>query len=92
MTDPSATLHLVFSAAGLQACQAGLSAGDAIMLLEDGVSARAACDLLCPGRCFALASDLRLRGLRHEHGAVQSVEHDQLVALCVDCARSASWR
>jgi sulfur relay protein TusB/DsrH len=92
MTEASATLHLVFSPAGLAACQAQLATGDAIVLLEDGVSARAACKPLAGMRCRALGPDLSARGLSVEHDTVHSIDHGALVSLCIAFARSSSWR
>jgi sulfur relay protein TusB/DsrH len=92
MTEASATLHLVFSAPGLQDCRAQLGAGDAIVLLEDAVCARSAWEPIADVRCCALQPDLNLRGLSDGHDTIRTIDHAQLVTLCIEFARNASWR
>lgn len=85
----------------LQTCSQFCAAGDAIVLLEDGVYALshvAIGTLLQSGvRLFALEADVLARGLKNtniwrtEASQVQMIDYDQFVALCVEFPTQKNW-
>ncbi|MFP5440335.1 MAG: sulfurtransferase complex subunit TusB [Gammaproteobacteria bacterium] len=99
------SLHLVFTSpwAGnaLADCLRAASAGDAVLLLQDGVYAAAggekARGLLAQARQQAvhvhlLSPDLAARGLQPDAGCpAQAVSDDGFVALTEQHARVVSW-
>jgi len=80
----------------LRSCIQFCSAGDAIVLLEDGVYGVTHQDLqqsaLEDIKLFAVQADLLARGLPDpQTERIQIITYDTFVALCVDYPRIKSW-
>ncbi len=95
-------LHIVnkspFADNSLTDCLRFASAGDSILLIEDGVlAAKQYCafeDLLNkhPAQCFALAADLEARGLVNDCAShINSCSDQQFVDLTVQHPNIQSW-
>ncbi len=99
------TLHTVnkspFERSALQSCVAHLTAGDAVLLIEDGVlgarqgssAAATVKSALASGSVYALAPDLEARGIKPEHliEGVQAVNYGGFVDLVAQHARTVAW-
>lgn len=94
------TLHTVnqspFSRDTLALCLAHHQAGDAIVLLEDGVYGALADQKLATltkTTCYAIAADIDARGLKNMSLAtnIELIDYDRFVQLCCDHARVHSW-
>ena len=93
------TLHLVNAAPGrsdaLAACLATLSAGDALLLLEDGVQGAlgAHLDPLPAGvACHVLGPDVAARGLEARiDPSIARLDYAGFVAACAAHDRVVSW-
>ena len=99
------TLHTVnkspFDRNALQSCIGHLIAGDAVLMIEDGVvgarkgtSASATVQTaLANGSVYALASDLAARGIKPEHliDGVQTVDYAGFVDLVAQHRRTVVW-
>ncbi len=99
------TLHTVnkspFDRNALQSCIGYLMAGDAVLMIEDGVvgarkgsSASATVQAaLANGSVYALASDLAARGIQSEHliEGVKLVDYGGFVDLVAQHARTVAW-
>jgi tRNA 2-thiouridine synthesizing protein B len=89
-------LHLVNRAAALEACLARAKAGDAILLIEDGVYAAMDRDTRQPSirdSLHVLREHLAVRGLDAERveAAVALVDFPDFVALTVRYTQSINW-
>ncbi len=99
------TLHTVnkspFERNALQSCAGHLMAGDALLMIEDGVlgarkgtSAAAAIQAaLAKGNAYALASDLAARGIKPEQliAGIKTVDYGGFVDLVTQHARTVAW-
>jgi tRNA 2-thiouridine synthesizing protein B len=99
------TLHTVnkspFERNALCTCFGHLTAGDAVLLIEDGVigarkgasTAGMVQNALQKGKVYALASDLAARGIKADDviGGVQLVDYGGFVDLVTQHARTVSW-
>ncbi len=84
------SLHLVFSAAGLRACQERIGADDELLLLGDGVYAGTGSDARWPCTVHALSDDVLARGLA-EQMTVPVISYAGFVALCTRHTPVVSW-
>ena len=95
-------LHTVskspFTSDALDCCLRTALDGSVILLLEDGVYAAIADT--APARrleehtklqCFALAADIRARGLQQLAPHIQLASYDDFVRLSVECHAVQSW-
>jgi tRNA 2-thiouridine synthesizing protein B len=99
------TLHTVnkspFERNALQSCVGHLLAGDAVLMIEDGVlgarngssSAATVKAALASGSVYALASDLAARGIKPEHliDGVQTIDYGGFVDLVAQHTRTVAW-
>ena len=82
------SLHLVFSLAGLAACQKRRSTQDVVVLLGDGVY----CTMLDTDieRAYVLSEDLEIRGAANIIG-LATTNYTSLVELCTQHSPIVSW-
>ena len=93
------TLHILFSSSQdiARQCATALDAGDALLLVADGVYAAVGTDTvldaLAPGiAVHALQDDCRARGIDMRlHPRAAPVDYAGFVALAATHARSVSW-
>lgn len=99
------TLHTVnkspFERNSLASCLGHCTAGDAVLLIEDGVvgarrggsAAAALAKALAACKVYALAGDLAARGLRKDDlvEGVEPVDYAGFVDLAANHARTLSW-
>ncbi len=85
------TVHLIFSAEGLRACEPRRLPTDPLVLIEDGVYALGAAQL--GGSLWVLADDLALRGLDLQQLAGESkcCSYSDLVDLIARSHNVVSW-
>jgi len=82
------SLHMVFSAQGLTACQRVLQAHDHVVLIGDGVYGASAL-----GGCSfsVIEEDLLIRGLA-PNLVGHVIDYAQLVSLCAEHSPCVSWK
>lgn len=69
-----------------------LSADDALLLCGEAVYAAVSARAELPGRCEALADDVRARGLLPQWPAeIPLIDHGDFVDRCVQHEKSLSW-
>jgi tRNA 2-thiouridine synthesizing protein B len=99
------TLHTVnkspFERNTLQSCVGHLTAGDALLMIEDGVlgaregssAAASVKAALVSGSVYALAPDLAARGIKPEQliDGVKAVDYGGFVDLVTQHARTVAW-
>ena len=99
------TLHTVnkspFERNALQSCVGHLTAGDAVLMIEDGVlgarkgssAAAAVKAALASGSVYALAPDLAARGIKPEQliDGVETIDYGGFVDLVTQHARTVAW-
>ena len=84
------SLHLVFTTAGLRACQPRADADDVMLLIGDGVYAGLAADTSWPCAVQALQDDAAARGVT-DRLHVDAIGYDDFVALCTKHKPIVSW-
>jgi len=83
------TLHLIFSAEGLQSCLGIIQPEDALLLIEDGVYAVLGDSAT---RLHAIEDDLVARGLQDLHADnVQRIDYSGMVELVARHQPIVSW-
>ena len=81
-------LHLVFSTAGLAACDKRRTADDVLVLVSDGAYAAMGNNPI--DRAYVIGSDLATRGVVNAQ-AIEEIEYDRLVDLCTSHSPVVSW-
>lgn len=90
--NTSTTLHIVSQSDtesdALSRCLAAVSAGDAVLLTENGVYA---CRQLAEAKIkgYALEPDIKARNV--EAGKLDIIDYDGFVELCARHAKTVSW-
>jgi tRNA 2-thiouridine synthesizing protein B len=99
------TLHTVnkspFERNALKSCLGHLTAGDAVLMIEDGVVGARKGSSAAPmvqaalqnGKVYALASDLAARGIKQQDviDGIQLVDYGGFVDLVTQHDRTAAW-
>ncbi|MBM4203758.1 MAG: hypothetical protein FJ194_06345 [Gammaproteobacteria bacterium] len=78
-------LHLIFSSAGLKSCLLRSNPNDVLLLLQDGVHAKA------PEGASVLREHAVARGIESQFLASQFVDWDDMVRLTASCSPVVSW-
>ena len=88
------TLHILNKTpdhARFSECLGTMGPDDAIALTENGVLSLPASSALMTARVYALASDLKARGVSTEHLKAEAIDYAELVNLSLAAERVISW-
>lgn len=88
------TLHILNKApdhSRTRQCLATLASNDALLLIENGVLLLASRDVPATGQLFALAPDIKARGLHTPTEQVKPVDYSDMVSLSLAAQRVISW-